>query len=76
MQPQSNAPGPDDVLDVIPVRCRLYWPDETVVLRVGWRKGEANHWVYIVGDDRMHEIDRDLFLRLRAYLLLVGPVEL
>ena len=63
---------PQDVLDERPVHCDLYWPDATVTLWVGWRKGESNHWLYIEGRHELFSIDRDLYFRFRSFLMVAG----
>ncbi|HKI84000.1 MAG TPA: DUF4340 domain-containing protein, partial [Candidatus Krumholzibacteria bacterium] len=66
--------SPDQVhkfLQVVKVRCELYWPDKTVAYDIGWRKDEEQNWLHIIGDETVYRIPRDLFFRLRGALLSV-----
>ncbi len=53
----------------------LYWPDRTVRVELGWRRGEDAHWLHVVGEKRVYRIPRDLFFRLRAALLITGAID-
>jgi hypothetical protein len=61
-----------EVLDEQPLRCVMVWPYETVRFAVGWRSGEETHWIHVEGSRELIRVPRDLFFRLRGYLISAG----
>ncbi len=63
-------------LDTVPIRCIMTWPDEELEIAIGWRAGDQDHWLHVQGEQKLHQIDRDLFLRMRSLLVASGRLQL
>ena len=54
----------------------IRWPDGEITLQFGWRPDEEGAWFYMEGDRALVEVERGMYLRLRALVdALHAPAE-